>query len=91
MKDVVGTVRVPQLDRGNRLANGNLKRNPMSPMLQQAFDEISQLSPSEQNYYAARMLAVLRSGQRWQDLFNRSPELLTKMADEVLAEDNEGG
>ena len=62
----------------------------MSKLLQQAFDEVSQLSPDEQDAFAAWMLEELRSEQRWQELFARSQDLLAKMADEAIAEHKAG-
>lgn len=62
----------------------------MTKLLQQAFQEIEQLPPEEQDNFAAWILTELRSEQRWQELFARSPELLAKLADEALAEHRAG-
>lgn len=58
----------------------------MSKLVKQLFDEVNQLSPEDQETFAAWMLKELRSEQRWQELFARSPDLLEKLAEEGLAE-----
>lgn len=62
----------------------------MTELLKKAFDEASRLSDSDQNWIAALMLDTLRSEQRWNDLFDRSQDMLEKMADEALAEHRAG-
>ena len=62
----------------------------MTKLLQQAFEEASNLPPDEQDAFGAWMLEELRSEQRWQELFASSPDLLEKMADEALAEHRAG-
>jgi hypothetical protein len=62
----------------------------MTKSLQEAFEKASQLPPDEQEAFGAWMLHELDSEQRWDDLFNRSPDLLSKLADEALAEHRAG-
>lgn len=62
----------------------------MTDLLQKVLDEVSQLPPDEQDTFATWMLQELRSERRWQELFARSQDLLSKMADEALAEHKAG-
>ncbi|BBO35447.1 hypothetical protein [Lacipirellula parvula] len=62
----------------------------MTKSLQEAFERASQLPPDEQEAFGAWMLHELDSEQRWDELFNRSPDLLSKLADEALAEHRAG-
>lgn len=62
----------------------------MTKSLQEAFEKASQLPPDEQEAFGAWMLHELDSEQRWDELFNRSPDLLSKLADEALAEHRAG-
>ncbi len=54
--------------------------------LELAFSEIEKLPPTEQNEFAAWILEELHSEQRWADLFAKSSDLLSHLADEALAE-----
>jgi hypothetical protein len=58
----------------------------MTDLLQRAFDRASQLPPDEQDVFAAWMLEELQSERRWQELFDRSPGALAKLASEAIAE-----
>jgi hypothetical protein len=62
----------------------------MTKSLQEAFEKASQLPPDEQEAFGAWMLQELDSEQRWDDVFSRSPDLLSKLADEALAEHRAG-
>ena len=62
----------------------------MTKSLQEAFEKASQLPPDEQEAFGAWMLHELDSEQRWEELFSRSPDLLSKLADEALAEHRAG-
>lgn len=62
----------------------------MTHMLKKAFEAASSLPPEEQDSFAALMLETLHSEQRWNDLFARSQDMLSKMADEALAEHRAG-
>jgi hypothetical protein len=54
--------------------------------LELAFAEIEKLPPAEQNEFAAWILEELRSEQRWTKLFTETGDLLSRLADEALAE-----
>ena len=54
--------------------------------LELAFSEIEKLPPAEQNEFAAWILEELHSEQRWVNLFAKSGDLLSQLADEALAE-----
>lgn len=62
----------------------------MTDLLKKAFDEASRLPADEQDRFGAWMLEELRSEERWDELFVRSPELLEKLAAEAIAEDDAG-
>jgi hypothetical protein len=62
----------------------------MTEILQQAFEKASQLSPEQQDAVGAWLLWELKSEQRWDELFARSPELLQRLAAEAIAEDDAG-
>jgi hypothetical protein len=62
----------------------------MTELLKKAFDEASRLPASDQDWLATMMLDTLRSEQRWNDLFERSQDMLEKMADEAIAEHRAG-
>jgi hypothetical protein len=48
------------------------------------------MSASQQDEFASFMLAELESEERWDALFNSSEDLLSKMADQALAESRAG-
>jgi hypothetical protein len=58
----------------------------MNKLLAEAFAEASKLPEAEQEALAAWILAELASERRWQEAFDRSPDLLARLADEALAE-----
>jgi hypothetical protein len=62
----------------------------MTNLLQQAFDKASQLPPAEQDAVAAGLIAELESERRWQELFDRSPDTLAKLAAKALVEHEAG-
>ncbi|MCY3551171.1 MAG: hypothetical protein OXU27_14555 [Candidatus Poribacteria bacterium] len=62
----------------------------MTTRLEQAFTEASKLSPKEQDALADWVLAELRSGKKWDQLFASSQEVLSKLASEALAEHHSG-
>ena len=62
----------------------------MSKLLEKAIAEASKLPESEQEAFGAWMLAELESERRWDDLFARSQDLLTKLADEAHREHRAG-
>lgn len=62
----------------------------MGKMLEQAVAELTKLPETEQEAAGAWILAELESERRWDDLFARSPDLLSQMADEAIREDEAG-
>ena len=59
-------------------------------ILEQAFTEAAKLSASEQNELGCRIMAELESEKRWDELFENSQDLLSRLAGEALAEHREG-
>ncbi len=62
----------------------------MTNLLEEAFAKISKLPPEEQDALAAMLLDELASERRWDRAFARSQEQLARLADETLAEFEEG-
>jgi hypothetical protein len=62
----------------------------MTKLLQQAFEEAEKLPEDEQNAIAARLLEEIESEQRWDGAFAKSGDLLTRLAEEALAEHRAG-
>ena len=62
----------------------------MTQLLDKALTEIAKLAPPEQDAIAAILLEELASEQRWAKSFEKSQDLLAKLADEALAEDQTG-
>lgn len=62
----------------------------MTHLLDQAFRELAKLPHSEQDAVATALLAELASEKRWTELFDRSHDVLDKLADEALAERRAG-
>ena len=64
----------------------------MSQLMDQAFRKAKQLSESEQEAIASIILQEIESEDRWAELFARpgSADLLSRMADEALAEARAG-
>jgi len=58
----------------------------MGRLLEKVIAETAKLPEEEQEAFAAFMLAELESEQRWDDLFSRSQDLLSRMADEAHQE-----
>ena len=60
----------------------------MSQLMERAILEVKQLPESDQEAIAAIILEVIDSDRRWDELFARpeSADLLSRMADEALAE-----
>jgi hypothetical protein len=54
--------------------------------LELAFAEIQKLPPSDQNEFVSWILEELRSERRWAELFAKSSDMLSVLADEALAE-----
>lgn len=62
----------------------------MTDLLEKAFKEASKLSPDEQDELAAVILADIESERRWQQLWSKSQESLSKLAKEALSDDETG-
>ncbi len=54
--------------------------------LEFAFQEASKLPPKDQDALAEWILEEIVSEKRWNELFSNSPDVLSKLADEGLAE-----
>jgi hypothetical protein len=59
----------------------------MTTRLEQAFTKASKLSPQQQDFLADWLLAELESEKRWDELFAKSQDVLSKLAAEAVAED----
>jgi predicted amidophosphoribosyltransferase len=62
----------------------------MTQLLEKAFAEASQRSEEEQDAFAAIVLAELSSERRWNELFEKSQDMLEDLAEEALAEHRKG-
>ncbi len=64
----------------------------MNQLLKEAFEKAAQLPEEEQAKLARFLIAELESEQQWAELFAcpESDDLLTRLADEALAEHNAG-
>lgn len=58
----------------------------MTKLLEQAFDEVSKLSATEQDAIADWLLKELESERKWDESLSRSPDALSKLADEAREE-----
>ncbi len=62
----------------------------MTKMLERAFKKASSLSDSDQDALAEWLLKELESEARWQELFAKSQEGLSRLAAEALEEHRRG-
>jgi hypothetical protein len=62
----------------------------MGRLLDRVIAETAKLPEDEQEAFAAFMLEELESEQRWDELFERSQDLLARMADEARREHRAG-
>ena len=62
----------------------------MTTLLEEAFSKASQLPPKVQDSLAALVLAEIDSERRWEELFAQSQDQLAGLAEEALAEFQEG-
>lgn len=62
----------------------------MTQRLEEAFQEASKLSETDQNQLAEWILDALKSEQQWEILFEKSQDLLAQLADEALDEYHKG-
>lgn len=62
----------------------------MTEPLEQAFAAASELSDSDQNSFAAWIMAELNSDREWSSLFEKSQSTLASMAQDALSEHKAG-
>jgi hypothetical protein len=62
----------------------------MTKLLKQVFEEASKLPADEQDAIGRILLDELASEHRWDQLFASSPDLLSALADDALAEHRAG-
>ncbi len=62
----------------------------MTKLLEKAFNEASKLSSQEQDALAAIIIDELIAERRWEQAFDKSPDLLEKLANEALEEYHAG-
>jgi hypothetical protein len=62
----------------------------MTKLLERAVAEAAKLPEAEQDAFGAWMLVELESERRWDELFARSPDLLSALATEAILEDEAG-
>ncbi len=62
----------------------------MTTLLKKVFDEVSKLPKSEQEAIAALILDEIASEQEWDELFTKSQDKLSQLADEALEEFKKG-
>ncbi len=62
----------------------------MTKLLKKAFDEAAKLPPNEQDELGRILLEELASEHRWEELFEKSHDLLADFADAALAEHRAG-
>jgi hypothetical protein len=75
----------------SKVCNSQFKKGDMMTyLLEQAFAKASKLPEEEQNILARRLLEEFASEKRWDRLFSESQDLLSELADEALAEFEQG-
>jgi len=62
----------------------------MTKLLKKAFEEAAKLPDEDQDALAQAVLAELASERRWDELFARSTDMLSELAEEALAEHRAG-
>lgn len=62
----------------------------MTQLLERAYAEVSQLPETEQDAIAALILEELQSERQWAEAFARSPDVLSRLAADALAEHKAG-
>jgi hypothetical protein len=66
------------------------KIHEMTKLLEQAVDQARQLPESEQDAIARLVLDEIESERKWDRLFAKSPEKLSRLADQAWAEQEAG-
>ena len=59
----------------------------MTPLLQELVEEASRLSPSDQNAVARRWIEELEAGERWDEAFANSRDVLDMLTAEAIEDD----
>jgi hypothetical protein len=62
----------------------------MTTLLEQVIAEVKKRPATEQNAIAALILEELEEEARWDESFEKSQDVLAKLAEEALAEDQAG-
>ena len=62
----------------------------MTKLLQEAWEQVSKLPEDEQDRIARELLEEIQSEAKWEQLFSKSGDLVDRMADEALREDDAG-
>ena len=62
----------------------------MTKLLERAFAEATKLSRKEQDELAKFVLAEIAAEQRWDNVFHRSGDQLSKLAEAALSEHRRG-
>jgi hypothetical protein len=62
----------------------------MTKLLEQALSKAQELPEEEQDAIARLVIDEIESDRRWDELFARSPEKLSKLADQAWAEHQAG-
>ena len=58
----------------------------MTKKLKLAWEKVSQLPASDQDFIASVIMEELESERRWDELFSKSQDVLEKLADEARSE-----
>ncbi len=58
----------------------------MTALLEKALDQVSALSPEEQDALASLIIEEIKSEKRWDELFAGSQEGLARLAEQAIAE-----
>jgi hypothetical protein len=58
----------------------------MTKLLEKAFEEAAKLPEEAQDSFAKFLLEELESERKWDELFSKSPDLLSELAEEALAD-----
>ena len=62
----------------------------MTLLLKRAFEAAAKLSDVEQNIFAQWILNELKSERKWDKAFSQSEDVLSALADQALAEHEQG-
>lgn len=62
----------------------------MTRLLKEAFDKASKLPEEEQDTIAALILKEIESEKKWEEIFESSQDVLSKLGEEALAEHRAG-